>query len=50
MQKPLLPEVLICQSLVAYVTTNWNLILSELSLWMQLDREATGLVYSTAGD
>lgn len=36
--------------LVAQVHSNWNLILEELSRWLQLNREVTGLVYSTAAD
>jgi len=36
--------------LVAQVHSNWNLILTELSRWLQLNSEVKGLVYSTAGD
>jgi hypothetical protein len=36
--------------LVMGAESNWNLILGELSRWLQLNREATGLVYSTAAD
>jgi hypothetical protein len=36
--------------MVAQVHSNWNDILAELSRWLQLNREATGLVYFTAAD
>lgn len=34
--------------LVAQVHSNWNLILEELSRWLQLNKDVTVVTYSTA--
>lgn len=38
------------QPKVVQVHSNWNLTPGELARWLQLNREATGLVYSTAAN